>query len=109
MDKFNSNSILNFYKQYASREKCPDMSKHSLCTISLFGSTYLSEQVFSIMKYTKSSDKPLLSYNYLEDFLRIATFTTEPDIMRLGHNKNAKYRIDSLYVSKANDNDLILL
>ena len=40
-DKFKSSSLLDFYKNYVSREKYPGICKHAMFMISLFGSTYL--------------------------------------------------------------------
>ena len=51
---------------YVSREKYPVICKHAMFMISLFGSTYLCEQVFSRMKYTKSPTRSLLSDSHLK-------------------------------------------
>ena len=93
-DKFNSSSLIDFFKNYVSREKYPGICKHAMFMISLFGSTYLCEQVFSRMKYTKSPARSLLSDSHLEDSLRAATMTFKPDIIKLVQTRNAKYHID---------------
>ena len=89
-DKFNSSSLIDFYKNYVSREKYPGICKHAMFMISLFGSTCLCKKVFSRMKYTKSPTKSLLSDSHLEDSLRVATTTFEPDIMKLVRNKKCQ-------------------
>ena len=89
-DKFNSSSLLDFYKKYISREKYPGICKHAMFMISLFGSTYLCEQVFSRMKYTKSPERSQLSDSHLEDSLRVATTTFEPYIMKLARSKQCQ-------------------
>ena len=84
-DKFNGSSLLDFYKQYFSQEKCPGVYKHAMLVISLFKSMYLCKQVFSRMKYTKS-ERSLLYDNHVKDTLDVATSTIEPDIRRLNYN-----------------------
>ena len=89
-DKFNSSSLLDFYKNYVSREKYPGICKHAMFMISLFGSTYLCEQVFSRMKYTKSPERSQLSDSHLEESLRVATTKIETDIMKLVGSKKCQ-------------------
>ena len=89
-DKFKSRSLLDFYKNHVSREKYLGICKHAMFMISLFGSTYLCEQVFSRIKYTKSPERFQLSDSHLEDSLRVATTTFEPDIMKLARSKKCQ-------------------
>ena len=89
-DKFNSSSLIDFYKNYVSREKYPGICKYAMFIISLFGITYLCEQVFFRIKYTKSPARSLLSDSHLEDSLRVATTTFEPDIIKLVRNKRCQ-------------------
>ena len=89
-DKFNSSSLLDFYKNYVSREKYPGICKHAMFMISLFGSTYLCEQVFSRTKYTKSPERSQLSDSHLEESLRVATTKIETDIMKLVRSKKCQ-------------------
>ena len=89
-DKFNSSSSIDFYKNYVSREIYPGICKHAMFMISLFGSTYLCERVFFKMKYTKSPARSLLSDSHLEDSLRVATTTFEPDVIKLVRNKKCQ-------------------
>ena len=89
-DKFKSSSLLDFYKNYVSREKYPSICKHAMFMILLFGSTYLYEQVFSRMKYTKSSERSQLSDSDLEDSLSVTTTTFEPDIVKLVRSKKCQ-------------------
>ena len=64
-------------------KKYPDICKHALFMISLFGSTYLWEQVFFYMKYTKLTERSQLSDSHLENSLRVPMTTFELDIMKL--------------------------
>ena len=89
-DKFNNSLLIDFYKNYISQEKYSSICKHAMFMISLFESTYLCEQAFSIMKYTKFPERSLLSDSHLEDSLRVATTTFEPNVLRLVRNKQCQ-------------------
>ena len=89
-DKFKNSSLLDFYKNYVSREKYPGIFKYAMFMILLFGSTYLCKQVFCRMKYTKSLERSQLSDSQLEDTQRVATTTFEPDSMKLVGSKKCQ-------------------
>ncbi|XP_041419118.1 general transcription factor II-I repeat domain-containing protein 2-like [Xenopus laevis] len=79
-EKFDHVSLLDFYRSYLPRDKYPSLHNHALFMSSLFGSTYICEQLFSRMKHTKSKIRTKLSDEHLENSLRIATTSMEPDI-----------------------------
>jgi hypothetical protein len=54
--------------------------KHALFMFSLFGITYIREQLFSRMKNTKSKNRSTISHKHLESCLRIASTSIDPDI-----------------------------
>ena len=58
--------------------------------ISLFGSTYSCEQLFSMMKNVKSKYRSLLTDNHLSGVLRIATSSTRADIDTLCKQKQCQ-------------------
>lgn len=82
-EKFNSVSLLDFYKLYLPKDKYPSLHNQAVFMTSLFGSTYICEQLFSRMKYTKSKTRSKISDEHLENSLRIATTSMEPDIEAL--------------------------
>ena len=55
------------------RDKYPCVHRHAVKMTSLSGSLYLCEQLFSRMKYTKSSARSALIDEHLPAVLRIAT------------------------------------
>ena len=57
------------------RDKYPCLHCHAVKMASLLGSLYLCEQLFSRMKYTKSSARSALTDEHLQAVLRIATYT----------------------------------
>ena len=67
------------------------MRKHAQVMLSVFGSTYLCEQAFSLMKLNKCKLRNALSH--LHDILTLSVSQLEPDIERLLKNK------DRLHVS----------
>jgi len=79
-EKFNQSSLLDFYKLYLPKETYPVLHDHALFMFSLFGSTYICEQLFSRMKNTKSKNRSTISDKHLESCLRISTTSIDPDI-----------------------------
>lgn len=61
--------LLNFY---ADRDgaKFPNLKQHAIKISSLFGSTYVCEQTFSVMKLNKSKLRSNLTDEHLHDILR---------------------------------------
>lgn len=60
-------------------EKYPQIKTYILRICSYFGSTYICESTFSIMKSLKTDYRNRLSENHLNDFLRISTTNIEID------------------------------
>lgn len=87
--KYSEVSLLEFYKNYLPKEM-KLLKDHALKTATLFGSTYLCEQSFSLMKQIKSKCRSRLSDTLLEGNLRIAISNIEPDIDRLLKNKQCQ-------------------
>ena len=54
--------------------------------LSLFGSTYLCEATFSKMKFIKNKNRTRISNVHLEQLLRLAVTTTQPDIDTIVRN-----------------------
>ncbi|XP_059048227.1 general transcription factor II-I repeat domain-containing protein 2B-like [Achroia grisella] len=82
--------LLDFYSKYVSIRDFPKIRDHALKTISLFGSTYTCEQLFSRMKNVKSKMWTRITDVHLENSLRIATSNIKPDIDKLVKNKQCQ-------------------
>lgn len=80
---FRENSVIDFYKLYLPRDKYPNLYLHAIRIASLFGTTYLCEQLFSKMNFTKSKFRSRLTDDHLQDCLRIATSSIRPDIEKI--------------------------
>ncbi|XP_030834459.1 general transcription factor II-I repeat domain-containing protein 2-like [Strongylocentrotus purpuratus] len=65
------------------REQFPNIRRHAKIIFSLFGSTYLCEQTFSLMKLTKSKLRSRLTDEHLEASLRLSTTVLKPDLPKL--------------------------
>lgn len=89
-EKFHCVPLLDFYKLYLPKDKYPSLHDQALFMASLFGSTYICEQLFSRMKYTKSKNRSKISDEHLESSLRIATTSIEPDIEALVSEKQCQ-------------------
>ena len=59
----NVTTSVYFYKSSLTREKHPSLHSHILFMSSLFGSTYIHEQLFSRMKYHRSKMSSKISKN----------------------------------------------
>lgn len=77
-DHFKSGSLLDFYSSL-KEENFPNMRRHAQKMLVLFGSTYICEQTFSLMKFTKSRYRSCLTGDHLSALLRIFTSDMQPD------------------------------
>lgn len=72
-------SLVNFYRQL-DKERFPELRAHAKRMLSLFGSTYLCEQTFSLMNLNKNRLRSRLTDSHLCDILRITTTAVKPDL-----------------------------
>ncbi|XP_077976074.1 general transcription factor II-I repeat domain-containing protein 2-like [Styela clava] len=79
--------LLEFYRVYVSKKEFPNLRASALKWSSVFGSTYLCEQFFSKMKYTKSRYRSRLTDENLGLQLRVSTSSICPNIERLVKKK----------------------
>ena len=75
-------SLLEFYKNLC-KEAFPRITDFARKKMSLFGSTYICEQLFTKMKHAKSKTKTRLTDNHLENNLRVAASSISPNIETL--------------------------
>lgn len=87
---FKSESLLDFYSSL-KEENFPNMKIHAQKMLVLFGSTYICEQTFSMMKFTKSRYRSSLTDDHLSAVLRISTSDIQPDFDAL---VKAQQRLD---------------
>ena len=76
------------------RDKYPCLHRHAVKMTSLSGSSYLYEQLFSRMKYTKSSARSALTDEHLQAVLRIATTYVAINFDALGKRSNVNRHIE---------------
>ena len=74
--------------EYVSEEKFPKLLSHARRILTMFGSTYVCEQFFSIMRINKTALRTRLSDKHLDAVLRLA------------NQRNIRPNIESLVVSK---------
>ena len=77
--KMRDYSLLEFYKNLP-KEAFPRIMDFARKKMSLFGSTYICEQLFSRMKYTQSKTRSRLTDHHLQNNLRVATSSISPNI-----------------------------
>lgn len=88
-DKFDM-GLLDFYAKYVDQNSFPEIRKHAQKMMSLFGSTYVCEQLFSRMKNVKSKTRSRVTDAHLEGSLRVATTKIKPNIDTLVKNKQCQ-------------------
>lgn len=88
-EKYNL-GLFNFYSKYIDKNKFPSIRLHAQKMMSLFGSTYVCEQLFSRIKHVKSKNRTRITDSHLENSLRIATSKIRPDIEKLVKNKQCQ-------------------
>lgn len=72
-DKTTAATTISFYTSPATGEKYPMLAKLGLRVLSIFGSTYKCESMFSNMNHIKNSNRTQLTNEHLQDLLRVAT------------------------------------
>lgn len=86
---------------YASldEQNFPKIKSYAPKMFVLFGSTYVCERTFSVMKYNKSRHRSSLTDSHLSAILRIATSETIPDFTALVNaHQSSSHWLNSLNV-----------
>ena len=75
--KFGEVPLVKFYGEYTPHDTFPVLVNHARMLTSLFGSTYMCEQLFSKMNFAKSKTRTQLNDAHLDGTLRLASrYTT---------------------------------
>ena len=77
-----SQSVMDFWK-LVPEVKYPQLKKASCRLISIFGTTYSCESLYSTMQFLKSKHRPVNSYQHLTELLRTTTTSYQPDLKKL--------------------------
>ncbi|CAI6366273.1 unnamed protein product [Macrosiphum euphorbiae] len=89
-EKYNYVELSIFYSKYINTETYPNLRNNALRMMSLFGSTYTCEHIFSRMKIVKSKNRVRLTHSHLESSLRIASSQIQPNINKLVSEKQCQ-------------------
>ncbi|KAJ8362383.1 hypothetical protein AAFF_G00376110 [Aldrovandia affinis] len=79
-------SLPDFYRSL-EKAKFPLMRRQAKRMMSLFGSTYICEQTFSLLTLNKSRLRTKMSDSHLRDVLRISTTKFTPDLPAILQSK----------------------
>ncbi|XP_063802305.1 general transcription factor II-I repeat domain-containing protein 2B-like [Pseudophryne corroboree] len=90
-EQFKSEPLPRFYASL-NGQNFPKIKAHARKMLVLFGSTYICEQAFSVMKFNKSKHRSSMNDEHLAAVLRIATTEMMPDFASL---VNAHQRFQS--------------
>uniref|UniRef100_A0A3P9IIY1 SPIN-DOC-like zinc-finger domain-containing protein n=1 Tax=Oryzias latipes TaxID=8090 RepID=A0A3P9IIY1_ORYLA len=80
--KFVSLPLRDFYP-HVSKQRYPQMRKNAQVMLSLFGSTYICEQTFSLMNLNKIKLRGTLTDSHLQDILTLSVSKLQPNIQSL--------------------------
>jgi hypothetical protein len=80
---------IEFWKS-VPMEKYPNVKRAALKIMSMFGSTYVCESVFSTLKHVKSKHHSVLTDTHVRELLRVATTEYKPDLKRIVQGKECQ-------------------
>ena len=91
-DSFMKQTFLegDFFYSLLNSAMYPALRTNALRRMSLFGSTYICEQIFSRMKFNKSVHRARLTDNHLHDILHISVSAFEPNVDVMSADKQAQ-------------------
>lgn len=82
-----STDLMAFYK-CLSKSQYPEIVENALKLVSVFGSSYICEQAFSVMNLNKSKLRSSLTDEHLHAIMRVASSGLSPDIKELAAKKS---------------------
>ena len=80
---FKAVPLMKFYRMHWPTEKFPALIKHAKIIVSLFGSTYVCEQLFSKINFVKCKTRTQLTDGHLDNALRLTGTSLQPDVGHL--------------------------
>ena len=81
--KYVEMNLGNFYRKYLYQDKFPNLRKYMTFKMALFGSTYLSEQFFSVMSFMKSPYPSVMTDKHLKNELRVVSTSIKVNLNRM--------------------------
>ena len=80
---------IEFWKSVPMK-KYHNVKRAALKILSMFGSTYVCESVFSTLKHVKSKHRSVLTDTHVKELLRVATTEYKPDLKRIVQGKECQ-------------------
>ncbi|KAI2646261.1 General transcription factor II-I repeat domain-containing protein 2 [Labeo rohita] len=71
-------------------ERYPNVKQAALKLLSMFGSTYVCESLFSTLKQVKSKHRSVLTDTHVKELLRVATTEYDPDRKKIVETKECQ-------------------
>ena len=71
-------------------EKYPNVKQAVLKILSMFGSTYICESMFSTLKHIKSKHRSVLTDTLVKELLRVAATEYKPDLKKIAQYKECQ-------------------
>ena len=100
--KYVEMNLGDFYRKYLDQDKLPNLRNFMASKMALFGSTYLCEQFFSKMSFMKSSYRSVMTYEHLENRLRIASTSIKVNLIKVVKKKASCIFLTELFLQRLN-------
>ena len=71
-------------------EKYRNVKRAAFKILSMFGSTYVCEFVFSTLKHVKSKQRSVLTDTHVKELLRVATTKYKPNVKKIVQDKECQ-------------------
>ncbi|XP_077087099.1 general transcription factor II-I repeat domain-containing protein 2A-like [Siphateles boraxobius] len=71
-------------------ERYPNVKQAAVKLLSMFGSTYMCESLFSTLKQVKSKHRSVLTDTHVKELLRVATTEYKPDLTKIVETKECQ-------------------
>lgn len=89
--KQTSVSLIDFWKK-VPKKKYPELQTYAMKLLSIFGTTYCCESLYSNMKFIKNCHRSRLTNEHLEELLRLALSKYRPDFKKIS-KEFKKYKL----------------
>lgn len=80
---------MEFWK-IVPNERYPNVKQATVKLVSMFGSTYMCESLFSTLKQVKSKHCSVLTDTQVKELLRVATTEYKPDLTKIVETKECQ-------------------
>lgn len=82
---------VKFWSERIQQQQFPNARKVAICMLTMFGSTFTCESSFSSMNAIKTNSRSLLSNERLQDCMRIALTSHQPNFIKIAQKRKCNF------------------